>query len=60
MQLDINAELVGSGYATAGTRREQHLQGLVREYAELQTRAKRAHKGMWEFGDTSADDAKVC
>ncbi|XP_055378713.1 staphylococcal nuclease domain-containing protein 1 [Condylostylus longicornis] len=55
-KVDIGKELIKDGYLMVDKRRERKIQDLLSEYKEAETVAKKAHKGIWEYGDITQDD----
>uniref|UniRef100_A0A6B2EL05 Staphylococcal nuclease domain-containing protein 1 n=1 Tax=Phlebotomus kandelakii TaxID=1109342 RepID=A0A6B2EL05_9DIPT len=55
---DIGKALIGDGFVLCEKRREGKLAKLVEEYKEAEAAAKKAHNGIWEYGDITEDDAK--
>lgn len=55
-KVDIGKELLKDGLVMCEKRRERKIQGLLSEYKEAENQAKKAHKGIWEYGDITQDD----
>ncbi|XP_059613411.1 staphylococcal nuclease domain-containing protein 1 [Phlebotomus argentipes] len=55
---DIGKALINDGYILCEKRREGKLAKLLEEYKEAESAAKKAHNGIWEYGDITEDDAK--
>ena len=55
---DLVKNLVADGLLMCERKGNRRTQALMTKYQEAQENAKKAHAGMWEYGDCTEDDAK--
>jgi len=56
---DVSKTMLGLGYATVGRTRERSLYKLKDELKDLEMQAKKAHEGMWMYGDITEDPREI-
>ena len=56
---DVAETIIREGFLLTAKRREFYLKDLLARYSEAQQQARVDHRGAFEYGDISADDAKV-
>jgi len=55
---DIGEALVRDGFLLVDNRKEKRLQKLMKEYRNAEREAKTHHRGVWQYGDITQDDAR--
>ncbi|KAF7640355.1 Nuclease domain-containing protein [Meloidogyne graminicola] len=55
-QKDIAKKLVTDGYALVEKRKEIRFQQLMDDYAEQETKARKAHLNIWRYGDFTGNE----
>ncbi|KAL3102323.1 hypothetical protein niasHS_003732 [Heterodera schachtii] len=53
---DVGRQLVADGHALVEKRREARLQPLLKDYAEAEQQARKAHLNMWRYGDFTGSE----
>jgi len=54
---DLGRELVADGFVLVEKRKEGRLQKLLSDYQEAEESARKAHLGIWRYGDITEDAA---
>uniref|UniRef100_A0A2M4BCK9 Staphylococcal nuclease domain-containing protein 1 n=1 Tax=Anopheles marajoara TaxID=58244 RepID=A0A2M4BCK9_9DIPT len=57
-KVDIGEELIADGYLIADkNKKDRRLTKLIADYKEAEQKARKHHKGIWQYGDSTEDQA---